>query len=224
MEEYNIFNQKRYKRNFVPNKSDQERIKIYLDMIGTDKKILDVGCGMGYISNLMVKKGNFVVGLDVVDGDQNEFQNMQKINFDLRSDWCQVINEKFDIVLAAEIIEHLFDTDKFLQNIYNVLKDDGILIISTPNVASLGRRLMLLLGFNPNLEFHSRINTSGHIRYFTLKNLIILLKENNFSIIDYSSNIINLTPSSFISSVLWAKIFPTFGTTLIIKAKKENNT
>src|SRR3989339_802639 len=76
----------------------------------------------------------------------------------------------FDIVIAGEIIEHIFDTDLFLAEIRRVLKSGGKLLISTPNIASLGRRLLLFFGGNPIIELSpNEPDSSGHIRYFSFK-------------------------------------------------------
>jgi 2-polyprenyl-3-methyl-5-hydroxy-6-metoxy-1,4-benzoquinol methylase len=85
----------------------------------------------------------------------------------------------FDTITAGEIIEHIYDTDFFLEEIKRVLKPNGFLILSTPNIATFGRRLMLLFGINPLIET-SLDQASGHIRYFTKKSLEDLLKKHGF--------------------------------------------
>jgi SAM-dependent methyltransferase len=131
------------------------------------------------------------------------------------------MEEHFDSVVAGEIIEHIFDTDLFLNNIYKVLKKNGTLILSTPNIASLARRIMLLLGINPLIEVTARRYDAGHIRYFTFKSLKNLLYENDFSIMHFTSDSINFDNKAFFKSKILAEIFPTFGKTLIIKAAKK---
>jgi len=55
----------------------------------------------------------------------------------------------FDAVTAFEIIEHLFDPDHFLEEVYRVLKPEGIFVLSTPNLASIHNRIALLFGYQP---------------------------------------------------------------------------
>jgi len=62
-------------------------------------------------------------------------------DLDLNDNWSKSIDKKFDFVIAAEVIEHIFDTDKFLNNIYAVFKKSGEIVLSTPNIDSLPRRL-----------------------------------------------------------------------------------
>jgi len=56
---------------------------------------------------------------------------------------------KFNCVLAGEIIEHIIDTDSFLDEINRILMDNEILIITTPNLANLENRIRLVIGRYP---------------------------------------------------------------------------
>ena len=127
------------------------------------------------------------------------------------------------MVIATDIIEHVFDTDEFLSKINKLLKKNGVLLLTTANVASFARRIMLLLGINPFLEFSTLLPYKnynvGHIRYYTLKNLYSQLKMCNFSNIKITGDKINF--SSKIYSRLLAKIFPTFARNILAFAIKN---
>ena len=131
-------------------------------------------------------------------------------------------DNSFDVWVCAEVIEHILDTDFFIEEIKRVLKPNGYLIITTPNVASFGRRILLLLGKNPFFEasfgFPSYAR-AGHIRYFTKDLLINFLNTKGFKTIFFTSNVVNFNNSGYISSKICAKLFPTLGSTLIIKAQ-----
>jgi hypothetical protein len=98
------------------------------------------------------------------------------------------------------VIEHIDETDILLQNCYNNLKDDGLLICSLPNLASIYARIELLLGFQPHVLEVSNVygnfgtgifgklnNRSGipihHIRGFTLRAIKEMLSYYNFQIL-----------------------------------------
>jgi len=130
--------------------------------------------------------------------------------------------ESFDVVFAGEIIEHIYDTDAFLQEVYRVLKYDGDLILTTPNLATLGRRILLLFGKNPLIENSlRRDDSSGHIRYFIIETLLELLSLNGFKVVKVASTVINFTKNGSIKTRMLAKLFPSLGSTIIIKAIKK---
>lgn len=208
-----------------PNFSQTEiklRVNKTVSLVGSNKKVLDVGCGFGYLTKIILNNNNDVSAIETSDEAIKYIKSLgiKVYDYDLNLDWAEKIKDKFDVVVNTEVIEHVFDTDKLLNNIYKVLKKGGYLIISTPNVASLGRRLMLLFGVNPILEYTSRKKDAGHIRYFTHKNLSELLKEHGFEICEYYSDYVNIFPSGKYASGFLAKLFPTLGRSLIIKARK----
>ena len=123
-------------------------------------------------------------------------------------------------MVAGEIIEHVFDTDLFLQKIYNMLKPHGRLVLTTPNVASLPRRLLLLFGKNPLLDNRITKNTAGHIRYFTFEGIYEILKDNGFKIIESQSDILNFNNKGTMYSKLIPKLYKRFGKTIMITAEK----
>jgi 2-polyprenyl-3-methyl-5-hydroxy-6-metoxy-1,4-benzoquinol methylase len=102
-------------------------------------KALDVGCAIGVFTNLLHRKGYEVLGIDtnkeLVTFAKNryphcKFKLMNALHLDLSP-------SSFDFVLALELIEHLNNPHKLLENIYQVLKKDGVVLLSTPNRLSL---------------------------------------------------------------------------------------
>ncbi len=92
-------------------------------------------------------------------------------------------DETFNLVLLLDVIEYLFDTDRLLFEVNRVLKPGGIVVITTPNLASWYNCLFLLFGWQP---FWTEVSTkfvgnplrkrrakcggimpSGHLRLFT---------------------------------------------------------
>ncbi|MDD5074103.1 MAG: class I SAM-dependent methyltransferase [Candidatus Shapirobacteria bacterium] len=216
------FNEQRYRLAFLGS-GDQERVKIILNLIGSNKKVLDVGCGRGEIGYLLKQKNNQVFGVDISPGAVRAARRAGVAAKTIDLEEAKIpFQQKFDVVLAGEIIEHIFDTESFLKKLSGALKDGGDLIITTPNLASLGRRLLLLVGQNPLVEtdINPDLNRAGHIRYFVKKTLFTILAKNGFRIVNFYSDIVNFCPSGKINSRFLAKIFPSLGKTLIVWATK----
>lgn len=199
------------------------RINKIIFLVGENNKVLDIGCYDGTIGNLLKKNNNQVYGIEISKeaaeiaikrGLKVKIQNIES-RFDFE-------NNFFDVVVAGEIIEHILDTDFFIDEIKRVLKPGGFLVLSTPNVASLGRRILLLLGKNPFFEAafgYPPEAQAGHIRFFTKSLLLRFLEHKGFKITKFTSNVVNFTSSGKITSKLLVTLFPTLGSSLIIKAK-----
>ena len=205
----------RHQKNYLPS---SPRLKIMASLVDSNQKVLDLGCGTGSFIKILSKKNKLVEGVEI---SKKVAQIGQKKGLKIKvADLHQTFpyqSNTFDTITAGEIIEHIYDTDFFLKEIKRILKPNGFLIISTPNIATFGRRLMLLFGINPLIET-SLENGSGHIRYFTKKSLQQLLEKHNFQITKFTSDSINFSNNGIFQSQLLAKFFPTLGARLIIKA------
>jgi len=97
-------------------------------------------------------------------------------------------SEGFDIIVFSEVLEHLFSDDlTVLVNIRTLLKDDGILLLTVPNISSLWNRIRLLFGKNVLGSKHEIINGVyggyGHIREYTFKETLQLLSESGYKVV-----------------------------------------
>ncbi len=183
--------------------------------------ILDVGCHAGKISRLFLEFGE-VYGLDLNEKAVEEAKKSKiraKVGDVFQVD--RIFKDlSFDVIIAGDIIEHVFDTDLFLQKLRNMLSPDGVLLLSTPNLLSLGRRYMALIGKNPYCEFSAKedgINV-GHIRYYTYDNLFSQLLENKYQKVKIETDIVNF-PVKFIDQLL-VRINPRLGRELYATAYK----
>lgn len=106
------------------------------DYVG-GKQILDIGCGEGYGCFYLAESAKKVIGIDrdkaIIAHAKCKYrkENLQFCQIDVKD--LKTLNDKFDTICAFQFIEHIKDTDSFLENIKNLLKDDGTFICSTPN-------------------------------------------------------------------------------------------
>jgi len=210
----------RYFRVWSFSIADKVRMKIVIKLVGQGKKVLDVGCYNGTVSSLLAQ-GNEVHGVDLSQKavDLARQKGIKACLADAE-DKLPFPNAFFDVVFAGEVIEHTFDTEWFLQEIGRVMKPSGSLVLTTPNLASLGRRIMLFIGKNPLIETSLKTEAAGHIRYFVKDTLFDLLRSHGFEIDTFTSDVVNFDNSGRHFSRRLAKLFPTLGKTLIVRASK----
>jgi 2-polyprenyl-3-methyl-5-hydroxy-6-metoxy-1,4-benzoquinol methylase len=220
---FNDFNEKRYSKKMPVDGVDKPRVKFILKNIEDNNlKVLDLGCWDGSYASRYKKKTNTVYGIEssvtAAEKARKKGVVVEQGDF-MEKDFFKKL--KFDVIVAGEIIEHVFDTDLFLQKIRRLLKDDGLLIITTPNVASLPRRILLMFGINPVIEYRVQVNvTAGHIRYFTFSNMFQLLAENKFSVEVSKSDVLNFNNQGTLYTALIPKLYKRFGRAIMVVARK----
>jgi len=125
----------------------------------------------------------------------------------------------FATIVAAEVIEHVFDTQAVVHELARVLMPGGWLALTTPNLVALSGRAQLVLGRSPhNVEFDAGPGTSGHIRYFTFDTLELLLRRAGLAPLGRWTNTVHF--SRLGSSELVGRLRPSMGHTLISLAAK----
>lgn len=180
------------------------RMRLALDFLRSISvnRFLDIGCGDGNFTSLVKKVLDQaeVYGTDISPQavKLTAEKGIPAFCVDLSRENLPFSENYFDVIFAGEVIEHVFDTDHFLDEVFRVLKPMGYLILTTPNLASLYNRIALLLGYepftnNPSLRVsighlakfegdHGIVPAGDHIRVMTLRSLKELLKAHSFSI------------------------------------------
>ena len=118
------------------------RMSYILDQINNrnirNLKILDVGCGGGIICEPLARLGAKVTGIDfapnnIIAAKIHSKKNKLKINYINKDIEKSELDEKFDVILMFEVLEHLDNWKKTIKNIKKNLNNNGLIIISTIN-------------------------------------------------------------------------------------------
>lgn len=151
---------------------EMERGKMFANYIGTGKKVLDIGCRDGTLTKHFAS-GNELIGADIDNQALELFEknlNVKSCQIDLNNEW-PFQAEEFDAIVASEIIEHLYEPEIVVENIYNSLKAEGIFIGTVPNAFSLANRLRLFMAKpqQTTLSDHTHVY---HFSYEVLKKIL----------------------------------------------------
>ena len=143
--------------------------------------VLDVGCGTGFLANLLGRKGCDVWGIDMVEPTRVTKSVSHYIHHDLEDVSDLDLDRTFDCLILGDVIEHIRNAVDVLSGLDRFLKEDGRLIISTGNIAIWFYRLSLLLG---RFKYGTRgILDETHVKLYTLSTFRDLVQRSGFKIL-----------------------------------------
>lgn len=169
------------KANLLPN-----RIQEALKEIKGGGRMLDIGCGDGALCQCIIDRYENIHGIDHSDIALRRAREngVSTTRVDLNKGSLPFLSQVFDMVTCLDVIEHVFDPVKLVKEIHRILKSNGILIMTTPNIRFVDHVKKLLIdGQFPKTSRDEGIYHGGHLCYFTFEDLRTLLLENNFSIL-----------------------------------------
>lgn len=135
------------------------------------------------------------------------------------SDGLPLAKSSVDCLVAGEVIEHIYDTKAFLTECHRVLKDHGVLLLSTPNLATIQDRIRLLVGRSPRQVSPMHAYLRFHIRPFTKQSLKATLVATGFSVDWVRSNLVVWRGRHRIEVRWLAVLLPGIGGSLIAQAR-----
>jgi glycosyltransferase involved in cell wall biosynthesis len=144
-------------------------------------KVLDVGCSAGVLGGLLRQQGHHVTAVDVdaVDGVDEAVDRFIAVN--LEHGLADDVGSVFEVVIAADVLEHMRRPDLLLAEIDSCLAPDGVLIASVPNFAHWYARVRVAAG---RFDYDRRgILDRTHLRFFTRRSFERLVHEEGFKIL-----------------------------------------
>lgn len=157
-----------------------------VDLVGHNKRVLDVGCASGYLAAVLKEHGCVVDGAEMDPGAAAEAAvHLERVvvgdleAMDLRKEFD---GRQYDVVVFGDVLEHLRDPLPTLRQSRGLLARGGSVVVSVPNIAHGAIRLSLLRGEFTYRQLGLLDNT--HVRFFTRDNLELLMRQAGFVMVD----------------------------------------
>lgn len=143
-------------------------------------KILDLGCSAGHLALRLQSLGHHVTGIDHVETPGVAERLGAFVRADLDQGIPDEVGSGFDVVLAADVIEHLRDPGSLLRDARAVLRPGGSLVVCVPNIAHWYPRLRTLVG---RFDYDQRgILDNTHLRFFTRRSIRRTVEREGFTV------------------------------------------
>ena len=202
------------------------------------KRILDVGCGLGILTQALRNLGAEAEGADKhilvewgLEGIEAAWRGLG-LKVAVGDFFAMDFAGGYDAVVSENMLEHLPYTQKeFFEKIYAALRPGGTLVLSTPNLASFLKRARMFFGKSPGWDledFFLRKQPFGHFREFTAEELRKMAKLSGFTVLDVCARNIYFKrgwlkdwhKAPQVASWLLSSVFPAGRDNLYLVAKK----
>lgn len=140
-----------YGNMYANDKYVRKRFEYYTQLLSPYLKegisLLDVGCYTADLINLLPKS----VDYHGVDSDEEALKiaknrGVNVFEVDLDQPALGFLKKKFDVIVVAELLEHLKDPERLITQISELLKDGGVILLSLPNECTMYHRIKVLFG------------------------------------------------------------------------------
>lgn len=168
-----------------------------LRLCGAEKKVLELGCAGGHMSQILTERGCHVVAVEidpeaaaaaeafcerVIVGDVEEIDIEAELG-----------TARFDVVVAADVLEHLRNPGGLLARLKPFLEPEGYIVASLPNIAHGSVRLSLMSGSFPYSE--KGLLDQTHLRFFTIDTVRSMFEEAGYFITHLDRNKLDIEHS-----------------------------
>jgi 2-polyprenyl-3-methyl-5-hydroxy-6-metoxy-1,4-benzoquinol methylase len=153
-----------------------------LGLVGPSaRRVLDVGCGQGELGHALMKRGHSVTG---IDARPPVFPLDEFISADINHGLSALAKDRtFDVILLADVLEHLIDPLEMLREAEARLADGGTMLVSLPNAVHWSVRLQVATG---KFDYTNKgILDRGHLRFFTQASAERLFVEAGLRVISH---------------------------------------
>jgi 2-polyprenyl-3-methyl-5-hydroxy-6-metoxy-1,4-benzoquinol methylase len=160
-------------------------LKTFLSSVKPDR-VFELGCGNGAVAGWMSKLDIDVTAIDYSEtGVRQANLAHPQLRIEVGSAYDDLAEKygKYPVAVSLEVIEHLYEPRKLVDNLFNLLQPGGQVFISTPYHGYLKNLALALTG---KMEAHfTALWDGGHIKFFSISTLETLLKEAGFIEIEF---------------------------------------
>lgn len=158
-----------------------------LRLVGRDKDILEIGAGPGSIARPLIEKNGCRV--TALEADPKCLPILRKFCVDVihgdlnRPDWAESLSGRsFDVIVIADVLEHLIDPWQTLRIARNLLRPNGSVVSSIPNASHAAMIASIL---NDDVDYRDwGLLDRTHVRFFGAKNIQNLFRQADLKIVD----------------------------------------
>lgn len=143
-------------------------------------RVLDVGCSAGRLGQQLRERGHQVTGVDLYSDPSIAERLDEFVQADLEDGLPERVGGGYDLIVAADVLEHLRNSDRLLQQIGARLGPGGRVLVSVPNFGHWYPRVRTVTGL---FDYDQRgILDRTHVRFFTRRSLLAMMRKNGFEV------------------------------------------
>lgn len=185
-----------------------------ISFIGNEKdlNILEIGAGAGETLLELKKRGiaNQISGFDIVDINPNKEKFDRFIIGNIENEINPFDKKEFDIIILADVLEHLYDPEKVIQKLIPSLKRGGSFYISLPNIRNLEALYQIFLKGSFKYTDNGIFDRT-HIRFYCKKDVVELMSLfDELEIVKIESNLNHISSIKSILNKLTFRFFEQF--------------
>lgn len=165
-------------------------VNYFLGGVPPKSVVLDMGCGNGAFLSLFRNRGWRLYGTDLsprsIEAARQTYPDIKFVLADAHScvSALQGVMGEADVIISTEVIEHLYDPPAFLSQCYELLRPDGLLVLSTPYHGYLKNLLISIAG---KWDWHFTVLwPHGHIKFWSFRTLSKALADAGFRNIKFA--------------------------------------
>lgn len=187
------------------------------------RRVLEIGCGCGNLGATLRARGHYVAGLELSPDMAAEAREHldEVVCGDVETLQLPWTEQAFDVVICADVLEHLLDPWATTRRLAALLRPGGLLVASVPNVQNHRVIAGLLRG---RFEYASSgLLDRGHLRFFTASSLARLLTEAGFDLVHQQGLWHRTKMRRALLALSWGRIEPFLVRQYLVVGRRRSN-